>query len=126
MVTIIICQPWLGSPHVTSVEYDSLSMTLTCTSTGGPATTVTWRKNGAVITPNTTHQQTKRVVDPVASTYQTVLTTDPSVDQGSIVGSYCCTVVNARGRSSMMVIVGELTLKKYLYILLLYPHYIGT
>ena len=119
MVTIIICQPWLGSPHVTNVEYDSQSKTLTCTSTGGPATTVTWRKDGAIITLNTTYQQTKRVVDPVASTYQTVLAIDPSVDQGSIVGSYCCTVENFRGRSSLVVIVGELTLKEHVYILLL-------
>ena len=106
-VTIIICQS-IGSPHVTNIGYNSLSNSLTCTSTGGPATTVIWRKDGAVITLNSTHQQTKRVVDPVASTYQTVLAIDPSVDQGSIVGSYCCTVENVRGRSSLVVIVGEL------------------
>ena len=109
-VTIIICQS-IGSPNVTNVGYNSQSGTLTCTSTGGPATTVIWRKDGVVITLNATHQQTKRLVDPVASTYQTVLTIDPSVDQGRIVGSYCCTVENARGRSSVMVIVGELILK---------------
>ena len=101
------------------MEYDNQSRTLTCTSTGGPATTVTWRRDGAVITLNATHQQTKRVVDPVACTYQTVLAIDPYIDQGSIVGSYCCTVENARGRSSLMVTVGELTLKEYVYILLL-------
>ena len=50
-----------------------------------------------MITPNTTYQQTKRVVDPVTGTYQTVLTIGPSVD---IVGTYNCTVENARGVSS--------------------------
>ena len=122
-VTIIICQSLLGSPVVTSLRYDSQSRTLTCTSTGGPATTVTWRRDGVVITLNATHQQTKRVVDPVMSTYQTILTIDPSVDQGSIVGSYCCIVENARGRSSRTVIVGKLTLK---YTSCCYPHYITT
>ena len=86
-----------GSPRVTSLRYDNQSRTLTCTSTGGPATTFTWRRDGVVIILNATYQQTKRVVDPVASTYQTVLTIDPSVD---IVGTYNCTVENARGSTS--------------------------
>ena len=100
-----------GSPNVTSLVYDSQSRTLTCTSTGGPATTVTWRRNGSVITLNYTYNQTKIAVDPVMGTYQTILTIDPSVNQSDIVGIYNCTVENARGKSSMMVIVsnGELT-----------------
>ena len=53
---------------------------------------------------NATHQQTKTVVDPVAGTYQTVLTIDPSVGQSDIIGTYNCTVENARGRSSMTVV----------------------
>ena len=77
----------LGSPHVTNLRYDNQSRTLTCISTGGPATTVTWRRDGAVITLNDTYQQTKRVVDSVTGTYQTVLTIDPSV---VIVGTYNC------------------------------------
>ena len=87
-----------GSPSIAGLRYDSQSRTITCTSTGGPATTVTWRKDGVVITLNATYQQTKRVVDTVWRTnYQTVLTIDPSVD---IVGTYNCTVENARGVSS--------------------------
>ena len=58
-----------------------------------------------VITPNATYQQTKRVVDPVLGTYQTVLTIDPSVSQSDIVGTYICTVENARGRSLNLVVV---------------------
>ena len=92
---------------MSSLRYDNQSRTLTCTSTGGPATIVTWRKDEVVITPNATHQQTKRVVDPVAGTYQTVLTIDPSVSQSDIVGTYNCTVENARGRSSMTVIISS-------------------
>ena len=58
-----------------------------------------------MITLNATHQQTKRVVDLVTGTYQTVLTIDPSVGQSDIVGTYNCTVENARGRSSMTVVI---------------------
>ena len=58
-----------------------------------------------MITFNTTYQQTKRVVDPGWGIYQTVLTINPSV---LIVGTYNCTVENTRGRSSMIVIIGEL------------------
>ena len=60
-----------------------------------------------MITLNATYQQTKRVVDPVEGTYQSVLTIDPSVGQSDIVGTYNCTVENARGRSSMTVVIGE-------------------
>ena len=80
-------------------------MTLTCISTGGPATTVTWRRDGVVIVLNATHQQTKSLVDPVVGTYQTVLTIDPSVDLWNIMGTYNCTVENDRGESSETVIV---------------------
>ena len=94
-----------GSPSVTSLTFDDQSRTLTCTSTGGPATTVNWRRDGVVITLNATHQQTKRLVDAVNGTYQTVLTIDPSVGQSDIVGTYNCTVENARGESSETVVV---------------------
>ena len=96
----------VGSPNVTSLTYNDQSSTLTCTSTGGPATSVTWRRNGVVIAINDTYQQTKKLVDPVNGTYQTVLNIDPSV--GQIVGTYTCTVENIRGESSeTLVVPGE-------------------
>ena len=58
-----------------------------------------------MITLSATHQQTKSLVDPVAGTYQTVLTIDPSLGQSVIVGTYSCTVENDRGKSSEMVVV---------------------
>ena len=103
-----------GSPNITSLTFNGSSNTLTCTSTGGPATTITWRKDGVVITLNGTYQQTKTVVDPVEGTYQTVLTIDPSVGQSDIVGTYNCTVENDRGASSRTVVVpGETTTCMY-------------
>ena len=101
-ITLYICA---GSPSVTSLTYDEQSRTLTCTSTGGPAATVTWRRDGVVITLGGTYQQTKTLVDPVTGTYQTVLTIDPSLDQRSIEGTYSCTVENDRGVSSETVVV---------------------
>ena len=92
-----------GSPNVTNLSYEEQSRTLTCTSTGGPATNVTWRRDGIVIILNDTHQQTKSVVDPVEGTYQTVLTINSSV--GQIMGIYNCTVKNIRGESSKTVFV---------------------
>ena len=58
-----------------------------------------------MITLSATYKQTKRVVDPVAGTYQTVLTIDPSLGQSDIVGTYSCTVENDRGSSSGTVVV---------------------
>ena len=49
--------------------------------------------------------QTKKVIDPVNGTYQTMLTIDPSVSQDDIVGTYNCTVKNDRGESSETVVI---------------------
>ena len=57
-----------------------------------------------MITLNDTHQQTKRVVDNINGTYHTVLTIDQSVRWSDIVGTYNCTVENARGESSDTVV----------------------
>ena len=65
-----------------------------------------------MITLSTTHQQTKRLVDAVNGTYQTVLTINSSVGWSDIVGTYNCTVENVRGESSETVVVqpGETTI----------------
>ena len=72
-----------------------------------------------MLTPNTTYQQTKRVVDAVTSTYETVLTIDPSVDQSDIPGLYNCAVANTRGSNSEgLVIPGKGKLIPYMHYLL--------
>ena len=102
--TIVLAYPYTGSPSATDLTFNGQSRTLTCTSTSGPAHNVTWRRNGVVITLNATYQQIQIVTSTTTSTYQTVLTIDPSV---GIVGTYNCTVENVRGRSSVTVVVGE-------------------
>ena len=90
---------------MTSIIYDDQSNTLTCTSSGGPATNVIWKKDGVVITLNGTYQQTQIVTNTETSTYQTVLNINSSVNQSDIVGTYNCTVENTRGESSETVVV---------------------
>ena len=94
-----------GSPSGISLTFNPKSNTLTCISTGGPATTVTWSRDGVEITPNATYQQTKSLVYPDKGTYQTVLTIDTSVGQQGIVGTYNCTVENVRGKNSKALVV---------------------
>ena len=92
-----------GAPNVTELTFDRESRTLTCTSTGRPATTVTWTKDGAVITPSTTHQQTQMIVDSVEGIYQNTLTIAQSVTGDNLYGLYSCMVENSRGRSNKTV-----------------------
>ena len=79
--------------------------------TGGPATTITWRRNCVAIdlaSPGVNFTQT--VTDQAAATYMNVLTLPSPVEDGS----YSCTVSNARGSDTAMVQVGsELFLHHY-------------
>ena len=75
-------------------------LALTCTSTGSPATTFTWTKDGATLTVDgTTYSMTQTVTDRRTSTYENVL--NISSDATSIVGDYTCTVNNTLGSDSM-------------------------
>ena len=97
------CVLHAGAPNVTELAFDRESRTLNCTSTGGPATTVTWTKDGAVITPSTTHQQTQMIVDAVEGSYQNTLTIAQSVTGDNLSGLYSCMVENSRGGSNRTV-----------------------
>ena len=61
--------------------------TLTCVSTGGPATIVTWTRDGAAATGVTS----QTVVDQLAITYHNTLTVT-----GREPGNYTCSVANVR------------------------------
>ena len=65
--------------------------TLTCTSTGGPATTVSWTRDSNAVTANNDHIISSRVTDTLAATYvHTLRVTE------RLVGSYSCSVSNSR------------------------------
>ena len=87
-----------GAPIVTSLVFHNESRTLTCTSTGGPATRVIWKKAGKLITLNITYNLTQRITNLINGTYQTVLSTAPAVTD--INDAYSCMVENTRGLST--------------------------
>ena len=65
--------------------------TLTCTSTGGPATTVTWRRDGTMLSDDSTYCITSEVTDAVTATYTHTLAVT-----GRLVVEYQCNVSNIR------------------------------
>ena len=80
---------------------------MTCVSTGSPATTVSWMKDGQpLITDDSTdYTLTQTVTDKVLSTYSNVLTVSEGV---SVAGTYNSTVTNDLGSdSSVVVAFGE-------------------
>ena len=85
------------------------TFTLTCTSTGGPATTVSWTVNNHTVAEDGTHNITSQILtDAENATYAHTLTVT-----GRLVGEYQCNVSNNKPSSSsgMLAVVG----KKYNY-----------
>ena len=77
-----------GDVTIPEVYYDSDQFTITCISTGGPATTVTWTRDSTTVT-----EGTETVLDdPVTAHYTHTLT----VTTG---GEYTCTVSNNKPSS---------------------------
>ena len=75
----------------TAPTADPPVFTLTCVSTGGPATTVTWTRDGAAVSYDANHVFTKTVANQLTATYSNVLTVT-----GREPGSYTCSVANVR------------------------------
>ena len=76
---------------------------LICTSTGGPATIVTWRRDGQLLTTDgSTYQQSQRIVFTENGTYETTLhiPVDSIKDYNAI---YECYVLNSRGNDSSTI-----------------------
>ena len=79
--------------------------TLSCTSTGGPATTVSWRRDGTMLSDNSNNYITSQVVNSVTATYTNTLTVT-----GRLAGHYQCSVSNVRtpsGSTQSLVVVGK-------------------
>ena len=85
---------------------DPPMFTLTCTSTGGPATTVSWRRNDVVLTDNSYYSIVPQILlDSETATYTHTLTVT-----GRLVGEYQCIVSNIRtpsGSSRSLTVVGK-------------------
>ena len=90
----------LAQPRIAALtlqQTSNSSFTLTCTSTGSPATIVTWRRNGQLLTiDGNTFEMTQTVTNRTASTYENVLVIDQP--RASFAGSIIsCTVENSLG-----------------------------
>ena len=75
----------------TLTSEDPVEFTLTCTSTGGPATTVTWTPMGNDVT---------QLQNTVSATYTHTLTV-----AGRVPGEYTCSVSNDRGTATRSITV---------------------
>ena len=73
--------------------FDRNSTTLTCTSTGGPPTTVTWKKNNIPVNMSI-YEQSQRLTNSMTAIYENVLFND---DVANFVGTFTCQISNARG-----------------------------
>ena len=105
--------PSTGDVVVSSVQFQLTSalnataptFTLTCTSTGGPATTVSWTVNNSAVTEDGTHNITSQILtDAVNATYIHTLAVT-----GRLQGEYQCSVSNNKPSSSsgMLAVVGK-------------------
>ena len=80
-----------------SVQYDRTSQTITCTSTGGPATDVTWSKDNLNIrlSMGGLYEHFQIIINTTSATYENRLRI---VDKSSeAAGTYTCEVTNSRG-----------------------------
>ncbi len=74
---------------------DSPVFTLTCNSGGSPATAVTWKRDGTVVSEDDNHVMTRRLVGQSGPSYTSTLTVTGRED-----GLYTCTVTNDIGSAN--------------------------
>ena len=88
----------IGNVTNISVQYDRTSQTITCTSTGGPATDVTWSKDNVNIRltmGGRLYEHSQIIINTTSATYENRLRI---VDKSSeAAGNYTCEVTNTRG-----------------------------
>jgi hypothetical protein len=87
----------VGMPMMNNIpEYsiDNNSQILTCTSTGGPATTVEWWKDDQILGDD--YEQHKWIINQTTAEYQSTLSLNQSRPE-EVIGNYTCRVSNARG-----------------------------
>ena len=78
------------------------TFTLTCTSTGGPATNVSWTINNRTVTEDSAYNITSLITNKTTATYSHILAVT-----GRLVGVYECNVSNNRTSDrKKLVVVG--------------------
>ena len=89
-------------PLVSSLELvtaGDAALTLNCTSTGSPAQSVIWRKDGTGLTNDSSYMTTQILRNGVSATYDNLLAV--SAAPSELVGVYSCTVQDSLGRNSL-------------------------
>ena len=86
-----------GAPTINELPTYSfdLNQIITCTSTGGPATTVEWLKDGQILQV-VQYDQQKRIINQTTAEYQSILSLGRSIPD-KVIGNYTCRVNNSRG-----------------------------
>ena len=91
-----------------AVTADPLVFTLTCAYTGSPAANVTWTRDEAAVSSNTSHTLTQTETDGLTATYSNVLTVT-----GRLPGNYTCSLANdrtAQPATASLIVAGETVL----------------
>ena len=90
---------------VTDLRYEQSSLSIICSTTGGPVTTIAWKKDGKrLIVDGSTYQSSQVILDAGTARYQNILSfTIPKSE--SLSGLYTCQVENMRGNSSSQLTV---------------------
>ena len=98
----------------------SPTFTVICTSTGGPATTVSWTSNSSAVTEDRIHSITSQISNAVTATYTHTLTVT-----GRLVGEYVCNVSNNKPSlsSEVVAVVGKNYKSPQGVIPYVYPYY---
>ena len=92
--------PHVGTPESVSLTFSTSDSILICASTGGPATNVTWKKNGIALDIDRTNlQQSQVITDMHTSEYHTMLKL-PTDNITYFSGKYECIVENGRGSNN--------------------------
>ena len=93
---------YAGRVTIVSLKYNRTTQTITCTSTGGPATDVIWSKDTASISMASNegrlYEYSQIILNTTSATYENRLRI---VDKSSkTAGTYTCEVTNPRGSTN--------------------------
>lgn len=91
-----MCISVIGNLFISSFNFSSITQELICISTGGPATTIIWRKNNETI--NNQYRQTQKILDTDNSIYENILFLGEE-EPIAIIGHYSCVVSNNRNNT---------------------------
>lgn len=93
----------IGLPSIVSLSLNRSMATLTYASSHGPATTVSWKKNGIVLDKGSVDfNQNQRLVDAETATYESYLITS---NLSILVGEFTCVISNSRGATEKTLLL---------------------